>query len=87
MNPLRPDEPGHSSVYQTANRYAHLLWLRDQGVDAWLVHLLVVDDPTYGSTPREEWNRKLPGVERDLGLDGIEVPHASHVFVAGLERP
>jgi hypothetical protein len=87
MNPLRPGQPGHSSIYQTANRYAHLLWLRDQGVEAWLVHLLVTDDPTYGSTTLAEWAHALPGVERDLGLEGVEVPHASHVFIAGRDAP
>jgi hypothetical protein len=48
IRPLRPDLPGHSSVYQSANRYAHLYWLRDKGIDAWLVHVLFCDDPTYG---------------------------------------
>jgi hypothetical protein len=87
MRPLRPDEPGHSSVYQSANRYAHLLWLRDQGIEAWLVQLLVVEDPTFGSTTREQWERALPKVERDLGLEGVTVPHASHVLIRGLDSP
>jgi hypothetical protein len=84
MKPLRPKERGHSSIYQSANRYAHLFWLRDQGIDAWLAHLLIVEDPTFGSTTRKQWERALPKFERDLGLEGVEVPHASHVFIQGL---
>jgi hypothetical protein len=87
MKPLRPHERGHSSVYQSGNRYAHLLWLRDQGIKAWLIHLLVVEDPTFGSTTREQWEAALPRVERDLGLEGVAVPGASHVFIRGLGAP
>jgi hypothetical protein len=88
MDPLRPDEPGHSSVYQSANRYAHLYWLRQcEGVEAWLCHLLFVDDPTYGTTSRAEWDAALPAIENDLGLAGTPVPFAGHVFLPGLEQP
>jgi hypothetical protein len=82
MDPLRPSEHGHSSVYQSANRYAHLYWLREkEGVEAWLCHLLFVDDPTYGATSRELWEEKLPQIERDLGLEDRTVPFAGHVFL------
>jgi Dual specificity phosphatase, catalytic domain len=87
MKPLRPNTPGHSSVYQTANRYAHLVWLREQGVETWLVHLLVVEDPTFEPTTRAEWEQALPLVERDLGLEGVTVPGSSHVFIQGLGQP
>ena len=86
MDPLRSDEPGHSSVYQSANRYAHLYWLRERaGVEAWLCHLLFIDDPTYGATSRELWEEKLPEIERDLGVEGRTVPFAGHVYVPGLD--
>jgi hypothetical protein len=85
MDPLRPEEPGHSSVYQSANRYAHLYWLRQQGIDASLVHLLFVDDPTFGRTSREVWEAALPQVEDDLGVRGVRVPHARHIFLPGLD--
>jgi hypothetical protein len=84
LDPLRPDEPGHSSVYQSANRYAHLYWLRKiAGVDAWLVHLLFVNDPTFGTTSREEWDFALPRIEADLGLTDVQIPYAGHVFLPG----
>jgi hypothetical protein len=85
MDPLRPEERGHSSVYQSANRYAHLYWLRQQGIEAWLVHLLFVDDPTFGGTSRAAWEAALPQVEDDLGLRGVRVPYAKHVFLPGLD--
>jgi hypothetical protein len=85
MDPLRPAERGHSSVYQSANRYAHLYWLRElAGVEAWLCHLLFVDDPSYGATSRECWDKRLPEIEHDLGLQGRTVPFAGHVFLPGL---
>lgn len=83
MDPLRPAERGHSSVYQSANRYAHLYWLRKQGIEAWLVHLLFVDDP-FGRTSREAWEAALPQIEDDLGLRGVRVPDATHVFLSAL---
>jgi hypothetical protein len=84
--PLRPNDPGHSSVYQSANRFAHLLWLRERGIEAWLVHVLFHDDPTYRGTTRKEWEAALPQIEDDLGLRGVTVPHAGHVFLPGLPR-
>ncbi len=87
MDPLRPEERGYSSVYQSANRYAHLYWLREiAGVEAWLCHLLFVDDPTYGKTSRECWDEKLPEIERDLGLEGRAVPFVGHAFLPGLPQ-
>lgn len=85
LDALRPDEPGHSSVYQSANRYAHLFWLRQEGVLAWLVHVLFVEDPTHGSTTRAQWEEALPKIEADLGLQDVTIPHAGHVFLPGLD--
>lgn len=83
MTPLRASEPGHSSVYQSANRYAHLVWLRKNGVDAWLAQVLFYDDPTYRGTSLEQWKAALPRVGEDLGLRGMKVPHAENVFLPG----
>jgi hypothetical protein len=41
MGPLIAGDQS-SSLYQSANRYAHLFWLREiAGVPAWLVHVLI----------------------------------------------
>ncbi|MBA2535931.1 MAG: hypothetical protein H0V20_00665 [Actinobacteria bacterium] len=80
---------GHprSSLYQSANRYAHLYWLREVvSVEAWLVHLLFVDDTTHLATSRARWRAGLKQVERELGLEGVPVPHAGHVFLPALGR-
>ena len=84
IRPLRPEVAGHSSVYQSANRYAHLYWLRDRGIDTWLVHVLFCDDPTYRGTTCQEWKEALPRIEADLGLSGVAVPYADHLFLPGL---
>lgn len=70
------------SLYQSANRYAHLYWLRKVlGVEAWLVHLLFLDDATHEGATREQWEAELPRVEQALGLSGIAMPYADHAFL------
>lgn len=72
-------------LYQSANRYAHLYWLREvAGVEAWLVHLLFVDDMTYRGASNEEWETALPPVEEELGLRNVQIPWAGHAFLPGL---
>jgi hypothetical protein len=75
------------SHYQTANRLAHLYWLRQvAGIDAWLVHLLVVNDPTFKGTPRAKWRSGVNQMKRTLGIDEGFVPHFGHAFVDGLPK-
>lgn len=55
--------------YQYANRMAHLLWLRDQGVDAKLALVgFVHDDRMPGRTTREAWQAAYLIADRILGL-------------------
>jgi hypothetical protein len=54
-------------LYQTANRLAHLYFLRRSRIDAWLVNVLIVGD-RRSPTTRPAWNRALPSVDLDLGL-------------------
>jgi hypothetical protein len=73
--------------YQTANRLAHLYWLRKVAdIDAWLVHLLVVNDPTFRRTPRAKWDSAVNSMKRILGLDEGFVPHFGHAYVDGLPK-
>jgi hypothetical protein len=73
--------------YQTANRLAHLYWLRQvAGIDAWLVHLLVVNDPTFRRTPRAKWESAVNAMKKALGLDEGFVPHFGHAYVDGLPK-
>ena len=74
------------SYYQSANRYAHLQFLRDESVNAWLVHVLFLNDATFIGATQTAWETALPAVERELGIDEIEIPHAGHVFLPALYR-
>ena len=57
------------TLYQPANRLAHLYFLRElAGVQAWLVHLCFVDDVDHIATNEAEWGRALEDLERELGL-------------------
>ena len=75
-------------LYQTANRYAYLYWLREvAGVEAWLAHTLFVNDTTHVAASRVEWATAVGIVESELGLTGAHVPYAGHVFLPALSRP
>jgi len=61
-------------LYQTANRLAHLQFLRNLArIPAWLVDLSFVGDP-YRPTSRETWQAFLPIVWHELGLDPDRIP-------------
>ena len=72
-------------LYQTANRLALLLWLRDRGVDAWLCHPLFLNDPLHHPTTRKQWEAGLELAEKDLGIESIELPFAGHAFLDALD--
>jgi hypothetical protein len=84
LDPLAPNRPS-SSLYQTANRIAYTVWLHEQGVDAWLCHLLYLDDPLFQPTSRLEWERGIADAERALGIDQLVLPFAGHAFLPALD--
>jgi hypothetical protein len=84
LDPLDPTRPT-SSLFQTANRLAYLVWLRSHEVDAWRCHLLYLDDPLHHPTSRAVWEDGLEQAERELGIDGIDLPYAGHVFLEALD--
>jgi len=68
-------------LYQSANRYASLYFLREiAGVQAFLVNVYFVCDPRTPTT-NDEWNPEIEGVNRELGLVG-EVPYSASVFLS-----
>lgn len=67
--------------YQHANRLAHALWLRDQGVDAWLVHLLFAGDRGHKDTTEEDLLAALQAEVAALGLTGREPAWAASVVL------
>lgn len=69
---------GH--LYQSANRYAYLNFLREIiGVRAFLVNVYFVGDPRTPTT-REEWDAAIGRVNRELGL-AHEVPYSAAIFL------
>lgn len=70
------DRNWKGDLYQYANRLAHVRFLRQLGVDAWLVNLCFVNDPTKCPTDEATWRRALAEAKRDLGA-----PNLSHVAV------
>lgn len=58
-------------LYQYANRLAHVRFLRDLGVDAWLVNLCFVNDPTKNPTDESTWRDALDQAKKDLGVGDI----------------
>lgn len=84
IDPLDPDEPD-SSLYQTANRIAYTTWLRSQGIDTWLCHLLYLNDPLHHPTSRSTWEEGLARADRELGIDGLELPFAGHAWLDPLD--
>ena len=80
----------YAELYQTGNRLAHLYWLRQVAdIDAWLLHLLFVNDPTLGArqrTSKKEWDTTAKPMEQALGLDQGFVPHFGHGSLPGRKR-
>lgn len=68
------------ALYQNANRLATLLWLRQRGVDAWLVHLLFTGDQRSPTT-EDEWKRAVASAEKTLGVERVNIPWATHVML------
>ncbi len=68
-------------AYQHANRLAHTLWLRDNGVDAWLVHVLVADDDGHKSVGREVLIKAFADEIHAVGLAEREPDWSTAVVV------
>jgi len=59
-------------LYQYGNRLAHVRFLRERGVEAWLVNLCFTDDETVKPTSEAEWRIGLADAKKELGLAGID---------------
>src|SRR6185437_4504553 len=67
------------SLYQMANRIAHLYFLREiLGINAWFVNLCFIDDP-HSPTAQTEWNLGLAEAKKNMGI--AAVPFAADVFL------
>jgi len=73
-------------LYQSANRLAHLCFLRRIiGVPAWLVNVYFLDDPPSPTT-LPQWTTALAEVKSRLGLADAHVPYAADVFLPACDR-
>lgn len=69
-------------LFQFANRYASLHFLREiVGVRAFLMNVYFIDDPVR-PTSRKEWDDAIESVNRELGIKG-EVPYSAACFLRG----
>lgn len=67
-------------LYQSANRYACIYFLREiAGVQAFLVNIYFIDDP-HTRTTKEEWDAAIRSVHQELGLVR-ETPYTAAVFL------
>lgn len=77
---VKPGVCWTTRLYQSANRYAHLHFLREiAGINAYLANVYFVDDP-HSRTGIEEWEPAIDNVERELGLT-CPVPFSGSVFL------
>ena len=81
IEPQRGGRP-RTSLFGTANRLAHLYFLREvAGVEAWLARVLFVDDTARVATSRFRWERALDQMEEELCLCRARVPWAGHLYL------
>jgi len=70
-------------LFQSANRYAHLYFLRMiAGIDAFLVNVYFIDDQ-HSPTTSQEWKTAIPEVQQQLGLTA-PVPFCAELFLDAL---
>lgn len=82
---VAPEADWTGELYQSANRYAHLYFLRViAGIDAFLVNTYFIDDPRSRTTI-QEWGPAINGVKQQLGL-ASPVPFSSEVFLNALRE-
>jgi hypothetical protein len=76
----RPDADWLGSLYQSANRLAHLFFLREiANVEAYLASIYFTGDP-HSPTTRQEWDEAIRAVTGELGLSAA-VPYCASVFL------
>jgi hypothetical protein len=73
-------------LYQSANRLAHLYFLRQVlGVPAWLAHVCFVADP-HSPTTEGEWRAAVRQAHQELGFGAQTIPFSASVFPVAAEK-
>jgi hypothetical protein len=79
---VRRNSAWTEKYYQTANRYAHLFFLREiVRVPAWLVFVYFTDDRSVEATSLADWQKALEEVKEGMGLSATTVPFTSTLFL------
>lgn len=81
---LRADGPLEAwlgSDYQSANRLAHAVWLRHNGIPAWLAFVAFSDDASHRPTSREDLERGYEEAFGRLGVDRSRMPFVGTVCI------
>jgi hypothetical protein len=80
---VAPDADWTGKLYQSANRYAHLYFLRMiAGIDACLANVYFINDQ-HSPTTVQEWKPAIREVQRQLGLTD-PVPFTGEIFLNAL---
>ena len=75
-----------ATLYQSANRFAHLYFLRKiAGIDAYLVNVYFMNDRHWPHSPKtvQEWKPAIQDVQGRLGLT-VPVAFSEEVFLDAL---
>jgi hypothetical protein len=77
---VAPEAEWTGRLYQSANRYAHLYFLRVvAGVDAFLTNVYFINDP-HSRTTIQDWTATVREVKQQLGLT-VPVPFSGEVYI------
>jgi len=81
---VSPDADWLGRLYQSANRLAHLYFLREIGkVDAFLANVYFTGDP-HSPTTRQQWDEGVRTVSDELGI-ASPVPYGVAVFLEAVQ--
>jgi hypothetical protein len=78
---VRPEADWLGPLYQSANRFAYLYFLREIGkIDAYLVNVYFMADP-HSPTNQTQWNEGISAANGHLGIVN-PVPYSGSVFLS-----
>jgi len=86
---VNPDVDWMTELYQSADRYAHLYFLRMvAGVDAYLVNVYFLNDTHWPNSPKvaQDWEPTLLDAKKRLGL-AAPAPFSKEIFLDAVLYP
>jgi hypothetical protein len=82
-----PETNWTGSLYQYANRLAHVYFLRARlGVPAWLVNICFTGDSSTMPTTEDGWRGDLPSIKKELGFRETVIPWVVDVILPAHDR-